>query len=88
MVNAVTFAADVGAMTGADSTAAASAAIAAAFTQAADVNANVAAAFTYSGHTYLAINQDGTRNAFVDTGDLLVDITGASGTIGAADFIV
>ncbi len=86
VVTAVTFAADVGAMTGADLTAAASAAIASAFTQAA--NANVAAAFTYGGHTYLAINQDGTRNAFVDSGDLLVDITGAAGTIGAADFIV
>jgi hypothetical protein len=44
----------------------------------------VAAQFTFAGRTYLAINQDATLNAFLDTGDLLVDITGA---IAASNFI-
>jgi hypothetical protein len=47
----------------------------------------VAAQFTFGGRTYLAINQDGVFDQFLDTGDLLLDITGATGTIGASNFI-
>jgi hypothetical protein len=46
------------------------------------------AQFTFGGRAYLAINQDATRNAFDDTGDLLLDITGVTGTIGSGDFTV
>ena len=49
---------------------------------------NVAAQFTFAGRTYLAINQDGALNAFLDTGDLLLDVTGATGTIDAGDFLL
>jgi hypothetical protein len=35
----------------------------------------------------LSINQDGTLNAFLDTGDLLIDITGVTGTIATSNFI-
>ncbi len=48
----------------------------------------MAAQFTFGGRSYLAINQDAARNAFDDTGDLLLDITGVTGTIGAGDFTV
>jgi len=47
----------------------------------------VAAQFTFGGHTYVAINQDGVFNAFLDTGDLLIDITGVTGTIATSNFI-
>jgi hypothetical protein len=46
----------------------------------------VAAQFTFAGHTYVAINIDGAAN-FNDPTDLLVDITGATGTIGNSNFI-
>ena len=46
----------------------------------------VAAQFTFGGHTYLAIDQAGFR-AFADAQDLLIDITGATGTIAAGSFV-
>jgi hypothetical protein len=51
------------------------------------VNENVAVQFTFGGHAYLAMNQDTTFNAFTDGGDLLLDITGAAGTIGPGNFV-
>jgi hypothetical protein len=45
----------------------------------------VAAQFTFGGHTYLAINL--ANAGFVDTDDLLLDITGATGAIGNSNFI-
>jgi Ca2+-binding RTX toxin-like protein len=85
--NPVAFAANVGAGNGASLVAAASGAIATAFALNGSMNANVAAQFTFNGRTYLAINQDATFGAFTDMGDLLIDITGAAGTIAAANFI-
>ncbi len=84
---AVTFAANMGAGTGGDLNASANNAIAAAYALAGGGTNNVAAQFTFAGRTYLAINVDATLIAFLDTGDLLLDITGATGTIGAGDFI-
>jgi hypothetical protein len=43
--------------------------------------------FTFGGHACLAINQDGAFNAFDDAGGLLLDITGAAGTIAASNFV-
>jgi Ca2+-binding RTX toxin-like protein len=83
----VTFAANLGAGTGADLNASANNAIAAAYALAGGGAAVVAAQFTFSGRTYLAIDQD-TAGAFDDFDDLLLDITGATGSIGASDFIV
>jgi Ca2+-binding RTX toxin-like protein len=85
-LRAVAFAADVGTPTGASLSAAAGNAIAAALTLSGTPSAHVAAQFTFGGHTYLAVNQDTTFNAFDDGGDLLLDITGASGTIAASRF--
>jgi hypothetical protein len=48
----------------------------------------VAAQFTFGGRAYLAINQDAALNAFLDGGDLLLDITGATGAIGVGNFRV
>ena len=51
--------------------------------------ARVAAQFDFNGRTYLAIDQSNAGNGvFTDQFDLLLDITGATGTIGANDFIV
>ena len=48
--------------------------------------ANITAAqLTFAGRTYLAINQ--AAPGFQDATDVLLDITGATGTIDAADFI-
>jgi Ca2+-binding RTX toxin-like protein len=84
----VTFAANMGAGTGANLAASANNAIASAFALAGGGTAVVAAQFTFGGRAYLAINQDATRNVFDDTGDLLLDITGVTGTIGVGDFTV
>ena len=84
---AISFAANMGAGTGGDLNASANNAIAAAFALAGGGVNNVAAQFTFGGRTYLAINQDAGLNTFVDATDLLLDITGATGTIGADDFI-
>ena len=48
----------------------------------------VAATFDFNGRSYLAIDQAGAFGAFTDTLDLLIDVTGATGTIGAGDFLV
>jgi Ca2+-binding RTX toxin-like protein len=48
----------------------------------------VAATFAFNGRTYLAIDQGGAFGAFTDALDLLMDVTGATGTIGAGDFFV
>ena len=48
---------------------------------------HVAAQFTYHGREYLAVDLGGANNLFNDWDDLLVEITGATGTIGANDFI-
>ncbi len=85
--NPVAFAANVGAGSGASLSAAASGAIGTAYTLNGNMNANVAAQFTFNGRTFLAINQDATYNTFADAGDLLIDITGAAGTITANNFI-
>jgi hypothetical protein len=48
-----------------------------------------AAQFTFGGRTYLAINQDTGLNTltFDDGYDLLLDITGATGTISTGNFV-
>jgi Ca2+-binding RTX toxin-like protein len=81
----VVFAASVGAGTGAN--AAANSASAAAFALNASANENVAAQFTFNGRTFLVINQDAIFNAFDDTDDLLLEITGVTGTIATSNFI-
>ena len=47
---------------------------------------HVAAQFTFGGRTYVAIDQGGANNLFTDTFDLLIDITGVTGTITGANF--
>jgi hypothetical protein len=83
-VPAITFATNTGAGTGVDlagsATNAINAAAALGGTQA------VAAQFTFGGRTFLAINTDLAAN-FVDAGDLLLDITGATGAIGNSNFV-
>ena len=83
---AVTFAANMGAGTGGTLAASANNAIAAAYALAGGGANVVAAQFTFGGRTYLAIDQDGP-GAFVDVDDLLLDITGVTGTIGNGNFI-
>ena len=83
----VTFAANMGAGTGGDLNASANNAIAAAFALSGGGVNQVAAQFTFAGRTYLAINQDAALNAFADVGDLLIDITGVTGTIATSNFI-
>jgi hypothetical protein len=85
---AVTFAANTGAETGVDLNASANNAIAAAFALNGGVATNVAAQFTFGGRTYVAINQDAMQNAFADAGDLLLDITGVTGSISAGNFVL
>jgi Ca2+-binding RTX toxin-like protein len=48
---------------------------------------NVAAVFTFNGRSYLATDANGT-GIFTDANEILVDITGYTGTIGANDFFV
>ena len=67
---------------------AADAAVGAAYALAGGGAQRVAATFDFNGRSYLAIDQGGAFGAFTDVGfDLLLDITGATGTIGAADFL-
>ena len=84
--NPVTFAANVGAGTGQSLALSANNAIAAVFALAGGGSAIVAAQFTFAGRTYLAIDQVGF-GAFADDNDLLLDITGATGSIAASNFI-
>ena len=87
--NAVSFAANVGAVNGANLEASAEIAIQASLALGGGGAAqHVAAQFTFNGREYLAIDQGGLNNLFTDAFDLLVDITGATGTIGANDFFV
>jgi hypothetical protein len=81
-----TFAANIGARTGVDLNASASNAIAAAFALAGGGAAVVAAQLTFGGRTYLAIDQV-SFGAFADDEDLLLDITGMTGSIAASSFI-
>jgi Ca2+-binding RTX toxin-like protein len=83
----VTFATNTGAGTGGTLAASATNAIAAANALAGGGAVEVAAQFTFGGRTYLAINQDATFSSFTDATDLLIDISGATGTIGNANFI-
>ncbi len=46
----------------------------------------VAAQFDFQGRTYVAIDQGGAFGSFQDANDLLLDITGVVGTIGAGNF--
>jgi Ca2+-binding RTX toxin-like protein len=82
----VTFAANVGVGTGADLNASANNAIAAAFALAGGGAAVVAAQLTFGGRTFLAIDQV-SFGAFADNEDLLLDITGMTGSIAASNFI-
>jgi Ca2+-binding RTX toxin-like protein len=81
----VTFAANVGAGTGASLSAAANNAIATTFALNGGTGV-VAAQFTFGDHTYLAIDQ-AIFGTFLDTDDLLLDITGVSGAIATSSFI-
>ena len=49
---------------------------------------HVAAQFSFGGRQYLAIDQGGANGWFTEADDLLIDITGATGTIGSNDFFV
>ena len=87
-VTKVTFAANVGAPTGANLNASANNAVAAAFALAGGGGTTVVAAqFTFGGRIYLAIEQTVGNAVFDDATDLLLDITGATGTISASNFI-
>jgi hypothetical protein len=46
---------------------------------------NSAAQFDFAGRTYLVINQDGSMG--FSGSDLLLDITGVTGTMSVANFI-
>ncbi len=80
----ITFATNTGAGTGADINTSANNAIASATALSGGAN-TVAAQFTFGGRTYVAINV--ANNGFLDADDLLFDVTGATGTIGSANFI-
>ena len=83
----IAFAANMGAGTGGTLAASANNALAAADALAGGAAGDlVAAQFTFNGRTYLAIDQN-TGGAFDDGDDLLLDITGATGTIGTGNFI-
>ena len=82
----VAFATNAGAGTGADLNASANNAIAAAFALNGGAAVNVAAQFTFSGRTYVAISLD-ANNTFTDATDLLVDITGVTGAIATSNFV-
>ncbi len=46
----------------------------------------VAATFAFNGRSYVAIDQAGAFGAFTDTLDLLIDITGVTGTVATGSF--
>jgi Ca2+-binding RTX toxin-like protein len=88
--NTVNLATNFGAGTGATLAASANNAIAAAFALNGNTG-NVAAQFTFSGRTYLAMDNQGGAGVlgqFDDPTDLLIDITGFTGTISTSRFIV
>jgi Ca2+-binding RTX toxin-like protein len=80
----ITFATNTGAGTGTDLASSANNAINGASALAGGA-LTVAAQFTFSGRTYLAINL--ANAGFLDADDLLLDITGATGAIGSSNFI-
>lgn len=80
----ITFATNTGAGTGVDLNASANNAIAAATALNGGVD-TVAAQFTFGGRSYLAINLGNA--GFLDADDLLLDITGVTGTIATSNFI-
>jgi Ca2+-binding RTX toxin-like protein len=82
---ALTFANNFGAGTGVDLATSATNALNAAAALNGGVQ-SVAAQFTFGGRTYVALNTDLVAG-FLDTGDLLFDITGVTGTISATNFI-
>jgi Ca2+-binding RTX toxin-like protein len=84
----IAFAANTGAGTGVNLATSATNAIAAANALAGGGATQVAAQFTFGGRNYLAINQDAAFTTFNDPTDLLLDITGVTGTIGASNFII
>jgi Ca2+-binding RTX toxin-like protein len=81
----VTFAANVGAGIAASLGESAHYAIVTAATVSGGAGAHVAAQFTFGGRTYLAIDQAGF--GFTDVDDLLLDITGVTGSIATSNFI-
>ena len=83
-INTLTFAFNAGAGTGGTLAASANNAINAA--AALGGTQFVAAQFTFGGRTYLAMNVDGGAN-FADGSDLLLEITGVTGTISSGNFI-
>jgi Ca2+-binding RTX toxin-like protein len=84
----VTFAANMGAGTGADLNASAVNALSAAFALGGSGGTQVTAAqFTFGGRTYVVVEQTAAGTAaFDDATDLLIDITGVTGTIATAYF--
>jgi hypothetical protein len=81
----ITFAANMGAGTGVNLATSATNAIAAAVALNGG-GTDVAAQFTFTGRTYVVMNLGGGAD-FNDGADVLVDITGVTGTISAANFI-
>jgi Ca2+-binding RTX toxin-like protein len=82
---AVVFANNTGAGTGANLNEAANNALNASAALSGNAANITATTFTFGGQTYLAINQVGA--GFQDATDLLLNITGATGTINTTDFI-
>jgi Ca2+-binding RTX toxin-like protein len=85
---AVGFAGDVGVVNAANLGAAATYAMQVVLFFGGGGSQHVAAQFTFNGREYLAIDQGGSNSAFSDAQDLLMEITGATGTLGANDFII
>jgi Ca2+-binding RTX toxin-like protein len=82
----IEYAANVGAINGPNLEASAETALQAALALGGNAAFDVAAQFSFNGRDYLVINQAGLNNTFIDQFDLLLDVTGATGTIGANDF--
>jgi Ca2+-binding RTX toxin-like protein len=82
---AVVFAANMGAGTGATLAESANNALTASAALSGNAANITAASFTFAGRSYLAINQVGA--GFQDATDLLLDVTGGTGTIDTGDFI-
>jgi Ca2+-binding RTX toxin-like protein len=83
--NTTVLASNTGAGTGADLNASANNALAALYALSGNAG-QVAAQFTFAGRTYVAIDQ-ASNGTFVDTDDLLIDITRVTGTIATSNFI-
>ncbi len=88
VLNAVSAANNIGAVNGPNLEASAESAIQASLALAGGgAVQHVAAQFTFGGRTYVAIDQGGNNDLFTDTFDLLIDITGVTGTISGTNFI-